>query len=56
MGGLAAHRRQELEGRGISLSRVTQEILYIMQVLGFDRFINICPDMETAIRAPFSNQ
>lgn len=49
--------RLELEGGCISPARVTQEILHIMQViLRFDRFIHICPNMETAIQATFSNQ
>jgi anti-anti-sigma factor len=51
---LAAHRRLERQGGRICLAEVSDEVLHIMEVLGFNRIIRIFPTVESAVQAAVS--
>lgn len=51
---LRIHRRLEKEGGRISLANVPEEILHVLQVLGFHHIVRIYPDITSAIQATAS--
>jgi len=51
---LAAHRRLERQGGRICLAEVSEEVLHIMDVLGFNRIIRIFPTVDSAVQAVVS--
>jgi len=48
---LAAHRRLERQGGRLCLAGVSDEVLHIMEVLGFTQIIRILPDVGAAVAA-----
>jgi anti-anti-sigma factor len=48
---LGAHRKLSGGGGTVILSNVSEEVLHILKVLGFDRIIHCHPDVPSALRA-----
>jgi len=53
---LATHRRLERQGGRLCLAGASDEVLHIMDVLGFTRIIRILPDVGAAVAAAASDE